>query len=337
MVTRRSFLKTAGAVTAFAGAHQLGWPTGARGQKTKKVIVMHTKNLVNPFWKAIQIGATKSMERWKDEYELVFVAPTKPDNIDEQSRLVEDWITKKPAAMMLIPVDYVAMVPVAKKAMAAGIPIINFNNRMSDGRVDFFTGGDDVEIAYRIATYGFKAMGGKGKVVILNGVPGSIVGQDRVKGFNMALKDNPGIELLTAQPANFARLMAVQVMENLLQRFPKIDLVITANDEMGLGAVEAIDAAGRLKDIKVTGWDALPPAIESIKRGRLYATLDFSGFDQGYVAFEAVHRYLKGETLPKNMLLPVPVVDKTNVQQFDIPVDQRRPVIWEEVLAVQKK
>lgn len=336
MITRRSFLKTAVAVTGVAAAHQMSSPTAVWATQ-KKVIVLHTKNLVNPFWKAMQIGATKSMERWKDQYELVFVAPTKPDNIDEQTRLMENWITKKPAAMMLVPVDYVAMVPVAKKAMAAGIPIINLNNRMSAGVVDFFVGGDNVAIAYNMATYGFKAVGGKGRVVILNGVPGSIAGQDRNQGFMMALKDNPGMELLAAQPANFARLMAVQVMENLLQRFPKIDLVVTANDEMGLGAVEAIDAAGRLREMKVIGIDALPPAIESVKQGRLYATFDFSGFDQGYIAFEAVHRYLKGETLPKELMLPVPPVDKSNVAQYNIPVDQRKPPVWEEVVAIQKK
>jgi len=303
----------------------------------KKVVVLFTKDLVNPFWKAVQTGAAKSAERWKDQYDLVFAAPTKPNNIDEQTQMVEDWITKKPAAMMLVPVDYVAMIPVAQKAMAAGIPVINLNNRMSAGRVEFFVGADDVAIAYKIATYGFKAVGEKAKVIILDGVPGAIVTQDRHKGFMMALKDNPGIDLLAEQPANYSRLMAFQVMENLLQRFPKIDLVITMNDEMGLGAVEPIEAAGRLREIKVTGWDALPPGIESVKQGRLYATLDFDGFDQGYLAFEAVHRYLKGETLPKQLMLPVPVVDKSNVAEYDIPVDQRKPLGWENVLAMQKK
>ncbi len=336
MITRRKFLKTAAAITGVTAAHQMSSPSAVWGQQ-KKVVVVLTKNLVNPIWKAINIGATKSMERWKDQYELVFAAPTKPDNIDEQTRLVEDWITKKAAAIMLVPVDYVAMVPIGQKAMAAGVPIINLNNRMSAGRVDFFVGSDNVQVAYKMANYGIKAVGGKGKVIILDLVPGTPPAIDRHNGWMMALKENPGMELLASQPANAARLMAVQVMENLLQRFPKIDLVIAGNDEMALGALEAIDAVGRLKEMKVIGCDGLSPGLESVKRGRLYATIDFSGFDQGYFAFEGVHRHLKGETLPKELMLPTPVVDKSNVAQFDIPVDQRKPLVWEEVLALQKK
>ncbi len=336
MVTRREVLKTAAALAGVGVVRGLIWPEGAWAQKKKYQIVFHTKNVVNPFWKACSAGAKVSADRWKDEIDLIYAAPTKPDNIEEQIRIMEDWITKKPDAMIFVPVDYVAMVPTVQKAVAAGIPIINYNNRMAAGKVETFVGSDDEQMAYDISRHAFKAVGEKGKVVILDGVPGSITAQDRHRGFLRAIREAKGMELLAAQPSNYSRLQAVQVMENLLQRFPQIDVVLGASDEEALGAVEAIDAVGRLAKIKVTGCNATPAAIESILQGRQFATLGFSGFDQGYLTVEAAYRFLKGEKLPQQIILPVPVVDKSNAEPYNIPPEQRKPPVWEQVLAEQK-
>jgi ribose transport system substrate-binding protein len=222
---------------------------------------------------------------------------------------MEDWITKKPDAMVFVPVDYKALVPMVQKADAAGIPIINYNNKMAGGKIACFIGSDDEQMGYDIARFVFKAVGDKGKVVISDGVPGASTAQDRHRGFMRALGEVKGMELLAAQPANYSRLQAEQVMENLLQRFPEIDVVLAANDEQALGSIEAIDAAGRLGKIKVTGCDATPQGIQSILQGRQFATLGFSGFDQGYLATEAAYRLLKGEKLPQHITLPVPVVE----------------------------
>jgi ribose transport system substrate-binding protein len=334
MVTRRDFLKTAAAVAGVGVVQQMGWP--AQAQQKAWQIVFHTKNVVNPFWKACQTGAKVSLDRFKDRpIDLIYAAPTKPDNIEEQIRIMEDWTTKKPDAMIFVPVDYVAMVPSVQKAVAAGIPIVNYCNRMAAGKTETFVGSDDEQMAYEIAKYAFKAVGNKGKVVILDGVPGAITAQDRHRGWLRSLRDTKGMELLAAQPANYSRLQAVQVMENLLQRFPEIDVVLGANDEQGLGAVEAIDAAGRLGKIKVTGCDANQPGIQSIIQGRLFATLDYSGFDQGYLAAEAAYRLLKGEKLPQQIMLPVVIVDKSNAQAYNVPPEQRKPPVWDKVVAAQ--
>ena len=336
MVTRRCFLKTVGTAAGVGAIQRIGWPSQAWAQKKKYTIVFHTKNVVNPFWKACSAGAKVSADRWKDRIELIYAAPTKPDNIEEQIRIMEDWITRKPDAMVFVPVDYVAMVPTVQKAVTAGIPIINYNNRMAAGKVEIFVGSDDEQMAYDIARYTFKTVGEKGKVIILDGVPGSITSQDRHRGFLRALRDAKGMELLAAQPANYSRLQAVQVMENLVQRFPLVDVVLTSNDEMALGAVEALDAAGRLGKVKVTGVDATPPGVQSILQGRQFATLGFSGFDQGFISIEAAYRFLQGEKLPQQIILPVPIVDKSNAEPYNIPPEQRKPPVWEQVLAVQR-
>jgi inositol transport system substrate-binding protein len=105
---------------------------------------------------------------------------------------------------------------------------------------------------------------------------------------------------------------------------------------MGLGAIEAIEAAGRLGKMKVTGVDANPTAVESIKKGRMDVTATNDGFAQGWIAAEAAYRFLKGEKLPHKMIIPVGLVDKSNVSTWDVPVEKRTPPVWEKVLAVQK-
>ena len=122
-------------------------------------------------------------------------------------------------------------------------------------------------------------MGGKGNVVILEGVKGSLTSTDRVRGFNDAIKEFPEVKLLASQPANYQRLQALQVTENLMQSFPQIDGVLAANDAMAIGALEALDGANR--KAVVVGINGSREAVELIKSGRLLASGDFNGFVQG--------------------------------------------------------
>jgi ribose transport system substrate-binding protein len=303
--------------------------------QAKPKIVVFTKNVTNPFWRAVRIGADKAAKDLGAEVE--HAAPTKPDNIEEQTRLVEDWIVRKPAAFVFVPVDYKALVPSIQKANKAGIPVIVLNNRMTD--VDFVTyiGSDDETIGYEISKYLFKSIGGKGKVVHIDGVPAAITAQNRKKGLERALKEFPGIELLASQPGNYRRLPAVQVFENLMQRFPQIDGVVCANDDMAVGVAEALAAAGRAGKTKVVGIDAIPDGAAAILAGKMQASADFSGHDQGYLATAAAIRHLRGEKMPKDIELPVMIVEKHNAQGWTLPVEQKQVPDWNKVIQAQKK
>ena len=297
----------------------------------EKWVVFSVKNIVNPFWKACWTGA----QRAASEYEgikLTYTSPQKSDNIDEQTRMMEDIILKRPDAIVFVPVDYTAMVPTVEKMNNAGIPVFNYCNEMAGGKYEIYVGSDDQKLAYELATYVFKQIGGKGNVIVEDGVPGAITAQNRHKGFMKAIKENSGITLLTAQPADYNRLKGMQVMENLLQRFPKIDVVLAANDEQALGCVEAIDAAGRLNEIKVTGVDANYDAAQSIMAGRQYASADYAGLVQGYLATKAAIEYLNGNKIPKRIILPVAIVTKENAKQWTEPFEQRPLPDWKTML-----
>jgi len=301
------------------------------GLAQEKWMVFSVKNIVNPFWKACWVGGQKAAAEVKG-IKLTYTSPTKSDNIDEQTRMMEDVILQRPKGIVFVPVDYVALVPTVEKMNKAGIPVFNYCNEMAGGKYEIYVGCDDETMAYEMAKFVFKTIGNKGKVILQDGVPGAITAQNRKKGFMRAIKENAGIELLAAQPANYNRLMAMQVMENLLQRFSKIDVVLAANDEQALGCIEAIDAAGRLKEIKVTGCDANYDAAKSIQAGRQFASIDYSGHDQGYLATKAGIKFLNGEKIPKRIILPVVIVTKDIAQKWTVPFEERPVPNWDELI-----
>lgn len=320
-MNRRQFLQSS---SGLAAAAALTSPAIAQARKPK--IAFFVKNVTNPFWKACRIGAEKAARDFNLDLEVV--APTKPDNIEEQTRLVEDWIVKKPDAFVFVPVDYKALVPSIQRANAAGIPIINYNNVMTDIQKVTFIGSDDEQFEYAICKYLFNSMGGKGKVVHIDGVPAAITAQNRKKGFEKAVKETPGIEVLASQPGQYRRLPAQQVFENLMQRFPVIDAVVSANDDMAVGIVEALYAGGRGGKTKVIGIDGIPDAIQAIADGKMFATADFSGHDQSYLAVQAAARHLKKESVPAQVMLPVFIIDKGNVATVARTPEERRVPDW---------
>ena len=213
------------------------------------------------------------------------------------------------------------MVPAVEKINAAGIPVTNITDRAAGGKFVAYVGANDYSIGLETARTLMKAIGGKGNVLILEGVKGSLTNTDRVRGFNDAIKENPGVKLLASQPANYQRLNALQVMENLMQSFPKIDGVLAANDPMAVGAIEALEGANR--KALVVGINGSKEAVELIKSGKLLASGDFNGFIQGCIGTEIAVRNLRHKSTPKEVILKPIVIDKTNFGPYQTPVEQR--------------
>jgi ribose transport system substrate-binding protein len=180
------------------------------------------------------------------------------------------------------------------------------------------------------ARYLVKTLGGKGNLVVLEGVKGALTNIDRVRGFNDAISEAPGIKLLASQPANYQRLQALQVMENLLQSYPSIDGVLAANDAMATGAIEALDGAAR-KSL-VTGINGTQEAIDAIKSGKLLATGDYNAFQQGCLGAMIAIRNLRKLPVKPEILLKPSVVNKENYKDYDTPLDQRKCAAWEDAV-----
>lgn len=304
--------------TALIAALALGaMPGGAKADG--ETIAVFTKNLTNPYFQAVRVGAESAAKANKAS--VIQYVPTKPDSIPEQLSQVEDVIVKKPGAIVFIPVDYKAMVPAVAKINAANIPVVNVTDRIAEGRLVAYVGADDYNIGLETARHLLKTMGGKGNVVILEGVKGSLTNTDRVRGFTDALKEFKDVKLVAQQPANYQRLQALQVMENLMQSHRQIDGVLAANDPMAVGALEALDGANR--KALVVGINGSKEAVELIKSGKLLASGDFNGFIQGCLGTEIALMHLRKQEVPKEIILKPVVIEKSNAQPYETPVEQR--------------
>jgi ribose transport system substrate-binding protein len=295
-----------------------------------ETIAFFTKNQTNPYFQSIRLAADSAAKQMNAN--VVHYVPTKPDSIPEQMSQIEDVIIRRPAAVVFIPVDYKAMVPGVQKLNSAKIPVINITDRSAGGQLTSFMGCDERGLARATARYLLQAMNGRGNVVILEGVGGSGNSISRVAGFNEAIKESPGVRLLASQPANFQRLMALQVMENLLQSYPQIDGVLAGNDSMALGAVEALEAANR--KALVIGLNGTKEAVDAIKAGRLLASGDCDGFLQGCMGTMAAVRHLRNLPVPAEFEFPIQVIDKSNYTGADVPYEQRTCPMWDSVVTV---
>lgn len=292
------------------------------------VIAVFTKNRTNPAYTAARLGAERVAARMGAR--IAHYVPDKPDDLAEQKALVERAIAERPDAVVFVPVHATAMNDAVRKIGTAGIPIVNYLNRLAGGRFVTYVGSDDYQLARDIAAYLFRRIGGTGDIVILEGVPAAVTSQERLRGYRDAVRETPGVRIIATRTADYQHETARRVMTELLSGLPRIDGMLCANDVMALGAIEALDAAGRR--FPLVGVNAIPEAIAAIKAGKLLATVDFDAMAISSIATEAAIRHLRGERVPAEINLPVRIVDATNYQPWDRPLEARECPRWEDVV-----
>ena len=291
------------------------------------VIAVFTKNSTNPAYEAFRIAADKVASAAGAR--IVHLVPKQPDNVEEQKAMVEQVLKDRPAAVVFIPVDDVAMVEPVKRLNEAKIPIVLASNPLP-GRFVTYVGADDYEIGYREARYLFGKMGGKGKIVVIEGTAGAPTNRERLRGYKRAFAEYPGIDVLASGVGNYQQPDARRVMAQFLKDFPAIDAVLSANDSMALGVLDALKEANRTAT--VMGINGILPAVKRIESGELLATVDFNMFKIGCTATRAAVRYLRREPLPEKVMLPAEIIDKENYKAWLVPVAQRTCPEWSDVV-----
>jgi ribose transport system substrate-binding protein len=235
----------------------------------------------------------------------------------KQASQVEDFITQKVAVILLNPVDSDAIVPSVEKANAAKIPVVTVDRGASGGDVVSHIASDNVAGGKMAGEYLFTLMGGSGKVIELEGISGTSAARDRGQGFQQALDAVAGkIERVAKQTANFKRDEGLSVAQNLLQANPDATGLFAHNDDMALGAVEAVAAAGLTGKVFVVGFDAAPDAVTAIKDGKMDGTIAQQPALIGKLAIETAVKVANGETVEKAIPVEITLVNKDNVAQF---------------------
>ncbi len=276
-------------------------------------MVFIVKTMQSPFMLRMIDGANTAAADMNIKMDAL--GPETPFSTEEQIRLMENAIAQGVDAIIIAPSDSNAIIPGIEKANKAGILVATPNTKAFGGDVLTWTGVENYDVGYRLGVKLADSMNGKGKVVLLEGIPGSSTSTERIAGYNDALAEYPGIEVIASQTANFNRAEGMAVMENLLQRFPEIDGIGSADKEMLLGANEAIKEAGR-SGIKMVGFDVDVDILQAIKSGEVVATGDQLEYSQIYLAVQACWTKLKGYSVPTEMAIPLTIVDSSNVDEY---------------------
>ncbi|MGE7186310.1 ribose ABC transporter substrate-binding protein RbsB [Peribacillus sp. NPDC006672] len=258
--------------------------------------------LNNPFFVSLKDGIEKEA---KEKGMKVSVVDAQDDTAKQISG-IEDLILQKVDVLLVNPTDSAAISSAVQSANEAGIPVITIDRSSDEGDIETFIASDNVAGGEMAAEYLVKELGEKAKVVELEGVSGASATRERGKGFhNIADKQ---LEVLTSQTAEFDRTKGLNVMENILQGKKDIQAVFAHNDEMALGAIEAIKAAG--KDIIVVGFDGNDDALKAVENGELKATIAQQPALIGEEAVNAAEKILKGDKVDDTISVPLKLVTK---------------------------
>lgn len=243
--------------------------------------------LNNPFFVTLNEGA----EAKAKELGATLTVVDAQDNASKQASDVEDLIQQEVDLIMINPVDSEAVAAAVESANAANIPVVTVDRSAAGGEVVSHIASDNIAGGEMAAEHLISIVGEGAKVAELEGVPGSSAARERGEGFNNIAADK--LDIVAKQTANFNRAEGLSVMENLLQANPDITGVFTHNDEMALGALQAIEASG--KDIAVVGFDATEDAVKAVEEGRLAGTVAQKPGMIGEMAVEAAVQSLDGK------------------------------------------
>ena len=301
---------TAGLALLLAGCGKSEAPATGAGVAAAKPIVVGVSllNLSSEFI----VMLNRALEAKAKELSVQLIVNDAQRSAERQVQQVENFIAQHVDAIVLNPCEVEASSPAVDKALAAGIPIVNVNSETRSAPTAF-VGSRDEESAELAMGYLARRLKGQGNVVMMHGFMGQAAQLKRDRGAREVLAKFPGLKLLAVQTAEWDRAKAIALMENWIQSFgPQINAVFAQNDEMGMGALIALEQA-KLKDKVVV---ASVDALQAVKDGRLDATVFQDAKGQAGTALETAVKMVRHQPYEKQILIPFQLVTKENVGQF---------------------
>ena len=311
-----------GAMVLLAGAVWFRSVATTPGRGETFTVAFVPKALNSPFWAAMEQAAER--EAATQGVHLVSLAADRETDVERQYQIIENLIQQDVDAILLAPSGSKELVPAIRKANDAAIPVLLLDTRIDPqaaesvgARVVTYIGSDNFEGGAVAGRYLATKLGGEGSVAIIEGISGHETADQRRLGFLSGIDEVPGVRVVASQTANWERALAYNVAENLLQAHPELDAIFAANDEMALGALEAVAAAGRLGEVHVVGFDAIPDALANIRSGRLLGSVAQFPGEMGRLGVAHAAALLRdGTPPPKEILTRVEMIDLANIDAF---------------------
>ena len=285
--------------------------TDAAGDSANKSITFALSTQANSFMVKMREGAQKKA----DELGLTINFQDASDDSATQANQLANAAATGAGAVIVNPTDSDAMASAVKQLTDAKIPVVAVDRAVNNAEVSSYIASDNVGGGKQAAKALSEAIHGEGEILVLQGKTGSSASRERGQGFDEGLKDSPNIKVVAKQTAEFERVKGLDVTTNLLQAHPNVKAIFAENDEMALGAIEALgDKAG--KDVIVVGFDGVEDALKAIKEGTMYASIAQQPADMAAQAVVEASKLLKGEAATKEMQVDVVTVTKDNVDKF---------------------
>jgi inositol transport system substrate-binding protein len=292
----------------------LTW-TATTHEQDDVVIGVSLLNVSNEFIVNLQ----EAVEARAEELDVHVIINDAQRSAEKQIQQVETFVANGVDAIILNPCEVEASSPAVDMALRANIPVINVNSETRT-QPTAFVGSRDEESAEIAIRYLAERLQGKGNIVMMHGYPGQAAEVKRTQGAMKMLEQYPELRLLAEQTANWSREEGIALMENWLQAYPgQIDGVFAQNDEMGMGALKALEAAGVKDQIVLVSVDAIADALQAVKAGRLDATVFQNARAQGTTAVDTAVRIINRQSYQQRILIPFELVTRANVSQYGGP------------------
>lgn len=296
--------------TAALGLSVGGCNRGESGG-TGETVTLAVSTLNNPFFLQLRNGAQQAADQAGVELEVVDAQ----DDSATQANQLANAATQDVDAVLVNPVDSAAAAPAVRPVLEEDIPVIAVDREVEVVQVASTVASDNVNGGMQAADALAEAIDQNGQVIHLQGVPGTSASRDRGKGFATGLEQYGDIDVVAKQPANFDRAEALDVTTNLVQADPDVDAIFAENDEMALGAIQALgDRAG--SEVQVIGFDGTPEGLQAVRDGTMYGTVAQQPDLLGRVAFEQAVTAIDGGNPSPKVPVEVQLVTAENVDQF---------------------
>ena len=295
-------------------------PAGCKRRETgKPKIALIMKSLANEFFKTMEEGARAHHKEHSQEYDLMVVGIKDEQDVARQIDYVELMIAQGSDAIVIAPADSKALVPVCKRAMDAGIIVVNIDNKfdatvLADKGVKIpFVGPDNRKGARLAGEYLASKLKPGDKVAVIEGIPNAFNGIQRKLGFEDAMKA-AGMNIVSSQSGYWETSKTEPIASALVTEYADLKAILCANDSMALGAIAAIKAAGKSDDVLVIGFDNITAVQRLLEEGKILCTIDQHGDKLALFGIEYALEMLGGKGTPSDKETPVDLITAETLQ-----------------------
>ncbi|MEU5026317.1 ABC transporter permease/substrate-binding protein [Streptomyces milbemycinicus] len=279
------------------------WRSDSSGSGGKIKVALSLSTLNNPFFLQLQQGAKQEAKA-----QGISLSVTDAQNdASQQANQIQNFTSQNVKTIIINPVDSDASGPSVRAANKAGIPVLAADRTVNKADIATLVASDNIAGGKLAAKTLAEQLGGKGRILVLQGTAGTSASRERGQGFTEGLKAYPGIQVVAKQPADFDRTKGLDVTTNLLQAHSGTDGIFAENDEMALGAVKALGSKAG-KSVKVVGFDGTPDGLKAVQNGTLAATVAQQPEELGKMAVQNAIRLAKGQKVDQMVKVPVKVV-----------------------------